>query len=112
LYIHSILLCLNKAGLDELEFNYIRELAVAVRKHGLDLSELALHFRLYNYFLKSGAAEDRIESFIDNINSSNLPPKKSLSLYINYTRSQRQNLFRLIWCQDIYQGKIRTEAKD
>jgi hypothetical protein len=55
-----------------LEFNYIRELAVEVRKHGLDLSELALHFRLYNYFQISGAAEDRIELFIDNINSSNL----------------------------------------
>jgi hypothetical protein len=78
----------------------------------MNFADLALHARLYNYFQKSGAAEDKIESFIDNINSSNLPPKKSLSLYINYTRSQRQNLFRLIRCQDIYQGKIRTEAKD
>lgn len=76
MYIHSILLCLNKAGLDELEFNYIRELAVEVRKHGLDLSELALHFRLYNYFQISGAAEDRIESFIDNINSGDVSPEK------------------------------------
>jgi hypothetical protein len=37
---------------------------------------LASHFRLYNYFVKSGAAEEEIESFIANINSSDIPPEK------------------------------------
>jgi hypothetical protein len=50
-----------KVGLEELDFNSIRQLAVETRQHGLNLSELASHFRLYNYFLKSGAAEERIE---------------------------------------------------
>jgi hypothetical protein len=65
-----------KAGLESLDFDSIRQLSIEARQHGLNLSELALHFRLYNYFVKSGAAEDKIESFIDNINSSYLPPDK------------------------------------
>jgi hypothetical protein len=65
-----------KVGLEELDFNSIRQLAVEARQHGLNLSELASHFRLYNYFLKSGAAEERIESFIAKVNSSDLSPEK------------------------------------
>jgi hypothetical protein len=38
--------------------------------------------RLYNFIKSSGAAEDKIESFIDNINSSNLPPEKVVE-YVN-----------------------------
>jgi hypothetical protein len=30
-------------------------------------SDLASHFRLFNYMLKSGAAEEGIESFIANV---------------------------------------------
>ena len=69
-----------KTGLEELDFDSIRQLAVQARQHGLNLSELALHFRLYNYCIKSGAAEDKIESFIENINSSNLPPERIVAL--------------------------------
>ncbi|MFL6318669.1 MAG: hypothetical protein ACJ73C_18305, partial [Nitrososphaeraceae archaeon] len=36
----------------------------------------------YNFIKKSGAAEDKIESFIDNINSSNLPPENIIQ-YVN-----------------------------
>jgi len=56
-----------KTGLESLDFNSIRQLAVEAIQHGLNLSELASHFRLYNYFLKSGAAEEKIESFIDMV---------------------------------------------
>jgi DNA-binding CsgD family transcriptional regulator len=65
-----------KAGLEELDFDSIRQLAVEARQHGWNFTDLASHARLYNYFVKSGAAEDKIESFIDNINSSNLSPEK------------------------------------
>jgi hypothetical protein len=71
-----------KVGLEELDFNSIRQLAVEARQHGLNLSELASHFRLYNYFLKSGAAEERIESFIAKVNSSDLSPEKVIE-YVN-----------------------------
>ena len=48
-----------KVGLEELDFDSIRQLAVEVRQHGLNFSDLALHFRLYNYFVKSGQAKKR-----------------------------------------------------
>ena len=62
-----------KVSLEELDFDSIRQLAVEARQHGLNLSELALHFRLYNYFIKSWAAEDKIESPI--LVQVTFPPK-------------------------------------
>jgi hypothetical protein len=65
-----------KVGLEELDFDSIRQLAVEARQHGLNLSELASHFRLYNYFVKSGAVEDQIETFIANVSFNELPREK------------------------------------
>ena len=64
-----------KIGLEESEFDSIRLLSIEIRRQGLNWSDLASYFRLYNYFVKSGAAEEKVESFIDNINSSNFPEK-------------------------------------
>jgi hypothetical protein len=69
-------------GLDSSEFDSTRELALAVKKQGLNLSDLASNFRLHNFIKESGVAEDRIESFIDNINSCHLPPEKVVE-YVN-----------------------------
>src|SRR5919198_2626238 len=71
-----------KIGLDSGEFDSAREISVAAKKQGLNLSDLASNFRLHNFIKTSGAAEDKIESFIDNINSSNLPPEKVVDLVI------------------------------
>ena len=64
-----------KTGLEELDFDSIRLLAVEARQHGLTMSDLASHLRLYNYFLKSGAAENKVESFITRISSGDVSPK-------------------------------------
>jgi len=69
-----------KAGLEELDFDSIRQLAVETRQHGLNISELASHFRLHNYFIKSGAAENKIESFIANVSSGDVSPEKIIEL--------------------------------
>jgi hypothetical protein len=69
-----------KAGLNDLDLDSIRQLAVEARQHGLNLSELASHFRLYNYFIKSGASENAIESFITKVSSSNIPPEIVIEL--------------------------------
>ena len=71
-----------KIGLDHYEFDSARELAVAAKKQGLTPVDLASHFRLYNYFIKSGAAEDKIELFITNINSGYIPRATDLQLLI------------------------------
>jgi hypothetical protein len=69
-----------KVGLETLDFDSIRQLSIEIRKQGLNFADLALHVRLYNYFVKSGVAEDKIESFIDNINSGDVSPEKVIEL--------------------------------
>ncbi|MFL6425861.1 MAG: hypothetical protein ACJ71R_20050 [Nitrososphaeraceae archaeon] len=69
-----------KIGLDAAEFDSARELALEVRKQGLTMSELSSHVRLYNFIKSSGAAEEDIESFIDNINSGDVSPEKVIEL--------------------------------
>jgi hypothetical protein len=71
-----------KDGLDNSEFDSIRQLSIEIRKQGLNWLDLGSHFRLLNYFIKSGTAEDKIESFKDNISSSNLPPEITVE-YVN-----------------------------
>jgi hypothetical protein len=71
-----------KVGLDNSDFESVRELAVEIRKQGLNLADLASHFRLYNYFRKSGASEEETEAFISKVNSSNVPQEKLIE-YVN-----------------------------
>src|SRR5919197_4808813 len=71
-----------KIGLDNSEFDSARELAVAAKKQGLTPVDLASHFRLYNYFLKSGASEEKIESFIANVSTGDIPPENIIQ-YVN-----------------------------
>ncbi|MFL6315667.1 MAG: hypothetical protein ACJ73C_02865 [Nitrososphaeraceae archaeon] len=71
-----------KLGLEELDFDSIRQLSVETRQHGLNLSELASHFRLHNYFIKSGASENTIESFITKVSSGDVSPEKAVQ-YVN-----------------------------
>src|SRR5919199_2445764 len=82
-----------KAGLEELDFDSIRQLAVEARQHGLNLSELASHFRLYNYFVKSGAAENKVESFITKVSSNDISPENVIELvYQLYEISKSESI--------------------
>jgi hypothetical protein len=56
-----------------LDFDPIRQLSIEARQHGLNLCELASHFRLYNYFINSAAAEEEVESLVTNVNSGYIP---------------------------------------
>jgi hypothetical protein len=67
-----------KVGLEK--FDSIRQLSIEIRKQGLNWSDLASHFRLYNYFIKSGASEEKVESFITNVSSNDVPPGKVIEL--------------------------------
>jgi hypothetical protein len=69
-----------KIGLDNAEFDSARELALVAKKQGLNLSELSSNFRLHYFIRKSGAAEDKIESFITNVNSGYIPLGKAIEL--------------------------------
>jgi len=67
-------------GLDDLDFDSIRQLAVEARQQGWNFADLASHARLHNYFIKSGAAEHKIESFISKVGSSNFSLKAVIEL--------------------------------
>jgi hypothetical protein len=71
-----------KVSLEDPDFDSISQLTIEARQHGLNLSDLASHFRLYNYFIKSGAAEDKIESFIANVNTHDVSPENIVQ-YVN-----------------------------
>src|SRR5690242_13276514 len=57
-----------KIGLDNSEFDSIRQLALEIKKQQLNWSDLASHCRLYN-FIKLGASEEKVESFISNVST-------------------------------------------
>ena len=76
-----------RKGLEDSEYESVRELAIYSKKQGIALSDLASHFRLYNIIKKSGTTEDQIESFISNCISgtggaedNSLPPEKIVDL--------------------------------
>jgi hypothetical protein len=71
-----------KKGIEDSEYESVRELAVFSKKEGLNLIALASCFRLFNFIKKLGANEDQIESLIANcINGTNsLPPEKIIDM--------------------------------
>ena len=50
-----------------------------IRKQQLNWSELASRYRLYN-FIKSGASEEKVESFITNVSSNDIPHERIIEL--------------------------------
>src|SRR5919199_188896 len=70
----SSIVASHKIGLEELDFDSIRQLAVEARQHGLNFSGLASHARLYNYFIKSGAAENNA-----NVSINDASPEKIIA---------------------------------
>ena len=82
-----------KKSLQASDIDSARELAIHAKKQGLNLSELASHFRLYNYFTKSVAAEENIESFVANVSSTgdDIPPEniiQSVNQLFNISKSE------------------------
>ena len=68
------------SGIDSAEFDSASELSLAAKKQGLNLSDLTSNFRLYNFIKSSGAAEDKIESFIANVSTGDVSPEKVIEL--------------------------------
>jgi hypothetical protein len=69
-----------KIGLENSEFDSARELALAAKKQGLNLSVLASNFRLQNFIKSSGTAVEDIESFIANVSTGDASPEKVVEL--------------------------------
>jgi hypothetical protein len=69
-----------KVGLEELDFDSIRQLAVEARQQGWNFADLASYARVYNYFIKSGASENKIESFIASVGMGDVSPERVIEL--------------------------------
>ena len=64
-----------KKGVEDSEYDSVRELAVYSKKEGFGLSDIASSIRLNNYIKNIGTNEDKIESFIVNLANSAEPRK-------------------------------------
>src|SRR5438132_12981864 len=64
-----------KKGVENSDYDSVRELAVYSKKEGFGLSRIASSTRLINYIRKLGANQDQIESFIANLANSPEPEK-------------------------------------
>jgi len=64
-----------KKGVEDSDYESIRELAVFSKKQGLNLSKHACSIRLNNYIKNIGTNPDEIESFIANLANSSEPEK-------------------------------------
>ena len=62
-----------KKGVEDSDYDSLRELAVYSKKEGFGLSDIASSVRLNNYIQKLGANQDQIESFIANLANSPEP---------------------------------------
>ncbi len=100
-----------KIGLDAAEFDSARDLALAATKQGLNLSNLASHFRLYNYFRSSGASEDQIESFIANVSSSDVSPEKVIALVNQLYDISKKESIPLEQVTDYIKEKLEQKQK-
>jgi hypothetical protein len=69
-----------KIGIDDLDLDSFRELMIEAKKRSMTPGDVASHFRLFNYLVKSGAKENEIESFITNVNSGYIPLEKAIEL--------------------------------
>jgi hypothetical protein len=100
-----------KIGLDNSEFDLVRELAVEARKQRLSLIDLASHFRLYNFFRKSGTSENEIESFIARIHSNELPPEKVIQYLNQLHEISKEESIPLEQVANYIKGKLEEKRK-
>jgi 5'-3' exonuclease len=64
-----------KKGVENSDYENIRELSLFSKKQGLNLGEYACSIRLNNYIVNIGTNPDEIESFIANLANSSEPEK-------------------------------------
>jgi len=64
-----------KKGVEDSDYDSVRESAVYSKKEGFGLSHIVSSIRLSNYIQKLGANQDQIESFIANLANSPKPEK-------------------------------------
>jgi hypothetical protein len=94
-----------------LDFDSIRQLAVEARQHGWNFTDLASHARLYNYFIKSGASEKAIESFITKVSTTDVSPEQTIELVYQLHEISRSESIPLDQVSGYINQKIEEKKK-
>jgi hypothetical protein len=100
-----------KKGIEDSDYESVRELAVYSKREGFGLSDITSSIRLSNYAQKLGANQDEIETFIANLINSSEPdklidvanqvahvsrsesiPLQNIQIYIDDKEEERQRL--------------------
>jgi hypothetical protein len=100
-----------KLGLDDAEFDSVRELALQAKKQGLNLSDLASNFRLRNFIKESGAAEDRIEPFITKVSTTDVSPEQTIELVYQLYEISRGETIPLHQVPGYIEEKLQKKQK-
>jgi hypothetical protein len=96
-------------GLEELDFDSIRQLAVEARQQGWNFADLASHARLYNYFIKSGASENAIESLITKVSSNDISPDHVIELVYQLHEISKQESIPLDQAPEYIKEKLEEK---
>jgi len=64
-----------KKGVNDSEYESVRELTVSIEKQGIGLNDLVCSMRLNNYITNLRTNQNQIESFIANFANSSEPEK-------------------------------------
>ena len=99
----SIIVDEYKLGLDNFDLE--------AKKRGLTSSDLTSFFRLYNFFQRSGAKENEIESLITNINSGYITPYKAIELINQIYEITKSQPVRPDQLPDYIKQKLEAKQK-
>jgi hypothetical protein len=100
-----------KKDLQGSDIDSIREFAADARKQGFTLSDLAARTRLYNFFIESGASEEKVESFITNVHLSNIPSEKVIEYLNQIHEITKEESIPLDQISDFVKRKIEDKKK-
>jgi len=94
-----------KKGVDDAEYEAIRELAVQLKKEGTTLAEFASIYRRHNFIKKLGSNEEQIESLIVKLldGAKSVPDEKIVDLV--------NQLFKLSKCESIAPAEVPNYVK-
>jgi hypothetical protein len=93
------------------DIDSIRELAAEARKQKFTLNDLAAHMRLHNFFDKSGASEERVESFITNVSSNDISPERIIELVYQLHEISKTELIPLDKIPSYIERKLEEKQK-
>ena len=100
-----------KKNLQGSDIDSVRELASEARKQGFTLSGLAQHIRFHNFLIESGASEEKVESFIANVQLIDIPSEKVIQYLNQIHRIAKEESIPLDEISDFVKRKIEEKKK-